>query len=357
MTVDISSQMNGNILVDMTPPIQPPEEIDDPDDEKAQDWDDRDRIQDPEASKPEDWDEDAAKLIPDENAVKPDEWDEDAPTEIPDPESVRPDDWDDDEDGEWEPPLIANPQCEQIGCGVWEPAMIHNPNYKGKWVAPMITNPNYSGIWAPRQIRNPEFFEETEPYFKLTPIAALGFELWTMNEGIAFDNIIITDSLQAGNYFLKDGWMLKYDIEKDARGERSINSFVDYFIELANDHPYIWAVYAAALVLPFVLCCWLCPTKRRAPRSAPPQTDAPQESSEDSVETPEAADSAPPPADEPIDVSESTSPQTSPGAAPEIAISDKDSQDDEGASGSLPPDSSDGAVRKRTKKNKPRKDT
>ena len=353
VTIDLISQMNGNIMVDMQPPIQPPEEISDSGDEKPTDWDDRERIQDPEASKPDDWDEDAPKLIPDEGAVKPEEWDEIAPTEIPDPESVRPDDWDDDEDGDWEPPYIPNPQCEQVGCGVWEPPMVQNPNYKGKWVAAMIDNPSYSGVWSPRLIPNPNYFQETEPYFKLTPIVAVGFELWTMNEGIAFDNILITDSLQAGNYFLKDGWMMKYDIEKDARGERSINSYLDYFVELANDHPYLWALYAAALVLPFVLCCWFCPTKRRSPRPTAPQSDTAQESSDE----PETTDtSPPPPAEDPVEVPESSSPHPSPGAGAEITISDKDSQDDEGAS-SLPPDTSEGAVRKRTKRNKPRKDT
>ena len=342
--------MNGNILTDMVPSIQPPEEIPDPEDRKPDDWDDQERIQDPEASKPEDWDEDAAKLVQDENAVKPEEWDEDALSEIPDPDAVRPDDWDDDEDGDWEPPYISNPLCEETGCGEWEPPMIHNPSYKGKWVAPMINNPGYSGVWAPKQIPNPGYFDETEPYFKLTPIVAIGLELWTMNEGIAFDNFLITDSLQAGNYFLKDGYMIKYNIELDARGERSFNSYLDVFVDLANEYPYLWAAYAAVLVLPFVLCCCLCPTRKRTPRPAPQPTDPPQEPSENVPDDSEVTD--PPPAE-----TASTSPPSSPASKQDLPISDRDSQDDEGATGSLPADSESPSVRKRTKKTKPRKDT
>ncbi|KAI6654694.1 Calnexin-like isoform X2 [Oopsacas minuta] len=354
VSIDLVSQMNGNIKTDMRPPIQPPEEIADPKDQKPEEWDERETIQDPEAFKPEDWDEDAPKLIPDENAVKPAEWDEDAPSEIPDPDAVRPDDWDDDEDGDWEPPYISNPLCEEVGCGKWEPAMIHNPNYKGMWVAPMIDNPDYNGIWSPRQIPNPNYFEESEPYFKLTPIAAVGFELWTMNEGIAFDNIILTDSLQAGNYFLKDGWMIKYDIEKDARGERSLNSYMDYFVDLANDQPYLWAVYAAAIVLPIVLCCCLCPTKKRTPKPTPQQTDTPQKSSEPVATDSSELSELPPPVE-----GAEPSPKSSPTSKRDINTSDdRDSPDDEGATGSIPADPSDSpAVRKRTKKTKPRKDT
>ena len=33
---------------------------------------------------------------------------------------------------------------------------------------------------------------------------------------------------------------------------------MDYIIEIANDHPYLWALYAIALVSPFVLCAACC---------------------------------------------------------------------------------------------------
>ena len=42
-------------------------------------------------------------------------------------------------DGEWEPPMIDNPEYK----GEWKPKQIDNPNYKGVWVHPMIPNPEY----------------------------------------------------------------------------------------------------------------------------------------------------------------------------------------------------------------------
>ena len=59
-------------------------------------------------------------------------------------EAEQPEDWDEEEDGEWEPPRITNPKCEDgPGCGEWEAPTIPNPNYKGTWYPPMIDNPEY----------------------------------------------------------------------------------------------------------------------------------------------------------------------------------------------------------------------
>lgn len=53
--VDQTVVNSGSLLTDMTPPVNPPAEIEDPDDHKPEDWDERPKIQDPDAVKPEDW--------------------------------------------------------------------------------------------------------------------------------------------------------------------------------------------------------------------------------------------------------------------------------------------------------------
>ena len=63
---------HGSLLTDFSPPVNPPAEIDVPNDKKPSDWDEREKIQDPEATKPEDWDENAPKQLPDTSASKPD---------------------------------------------------------------------------------------------------------------------------------------------------------------------------------------------------------------------------------------------------------------------------------------------
>ncbi|KAL0380310.1 UNVERIFIED_CONTAM: Calnexin1 [Sesamum angustifolium] len=192
--------------------------IPDPDDKKPEDWDERAKIPDPAAKKPDDWDEDAPMEIEDEDAVKPEGWLDDEPEEIDDPEATKPEDWDDEEDGEWEAPKIDNPKClEAPGCGEWKRPSKRNPAYKGKWQPPLIDNPNYKGIWKPQEIPNPEYFELDRPNFE--PIAAVGIEIWTMQDGILFNNILIASSEKVAESYRETAWKPKFEVEKEKQKE------------------------------------------------------------------------------------------------------------------------------------------
>merc|ERR1711963_1373091 len=73
----------------------------------------------------EDWDFLPAKMIKDPEAQKPEDWDDwDKPEHIADPDATKPEDWDDEMDGEWEPPMIDNPEYK----GEWKPGQIDNPD-------------------------------------------------------------------------------------------------------------------------------------------------------------------------------------------------------------------------------------
>lgn len=47
------------------------------------------------------------------NTLTLQDWDK--PENIPDPDAKKPDDWDEDMDGEWEPPMIPNPEYKVAG--------------------------------------------------------------------------------------------------------------------------------------------------------------------------------------------------------------------------------------------------
>jgi len=153
-------------------------------------------IEDPNESKPADWVDE--KKIPDPAEVKPEGYD-DIPKEIPDPEAEKPDDWDDEDDGEWEPPTIDNPEYK----GVWKPTMIDNPDYKGEWEHPMIANPDY----AP------------DTYAKYDSLEHVGFELWTVNAGSLFDNVLVTDDKEYATKMAADTFKKITEGEKDAQAE------------------------------------------------------------------------------------------------------------------------------------------
>uniref|UniRef100_A0A915D7W9 Calreticulin n=1 Tax=Ditylenchus dipsaci TaxID=166011 RepID=A0A915D7W9_9BILA len=131
------------------------------------------KIKDPDAKKPEDWDD--KEMVNDPDDTKPEDWEK--PEHIPDPEAKKPEDWDDEMDGEWEPPMIDNPEYK----GEWKPKQIKNPNYKGKWIHPEIDNPEYSA---------------DDELYLYNDWGAIGIDIWQVKAGTIFDNILVTDSIE-----------------------------------------------------------------------------------------------------------------------------------------------------------------
>ncbi|CDS41129.1 calnexin [Echinococcus multilocularis] len=255
--VDQSLMKSGNLLSDFTPPVNPPTEIIDPNDKKPETWDEREKIPDPDAKKPDDWDESAPQFVIDEDATMPDGWLVDTPKLIPDPKAERPSDWNTETDGEWEAPMIDNPDCQSApGCGPWEKPKKLNPNYKGKWSPPMISNPKFDGIWKPKKIPNPDYFEDKHP-FRMTPIRALGLELWSMTADIAFDNFYIGTSKKGADKFASETWVPKQKAEEQSRVDG--RSVFDAAVEMVSGKP--WHVTAGiaggflVLALFFYFCC------------------------------------------------------------------------------------------------------
>merc|ERR1712232_1008006 len=152
-------------------------------------------IKDPAQSKPDDWVDD--KMMADPESKKPEGWD-DIPEEISDPDAVKPDDWDDEDDGEWEPPMIDNPEYK----GEWKPKMIDNPDYKGPWKHPMIPNPEYK-------------YDDNMYKVCRNGCTHVGFELWQVKSGTIFDDIIITDSLEEAKAFAEETYEKKKGPEKE----------------------------------------------------------------------------------------------------------------------------------------------
>merc|ERR1712209_235313 len=83
-------------------------------------------------------------------------------------------------DGEWEPPMIDNPEYK----GEWKPRQIDNPDYKGPWVHPEIDNPEY----------NPDDAKDIGKYAENCKI---GFDLWQVKSGTIFDMMITDDPAEA----------------------------------------------------------------------------------------------------------------------------------------------------------------
>merc|ERR1712080_503707 len=94
-----------------------------------------------------------------------------------------------------------------------EPPMIDNPEYKGEWHAKRIDNPDYKGPWVHPEIDNPDFVEDDELYM-YESFGAVGIDIWQVKAGSVFDNIIITDSLEEAQEFMKETYTKNKDAEK-----------------------------------------------------------------------------------------------------------------------------------------------
>ncbi|OQS05316.1 calnexin [Thraustotheca clavata] len=166
----------GGLLTHFKPSVNPPKEIDDPEDQRPNTYEETEFIPDPNAKKPEDWDENEPKTIPNLKITKPEDWDEETK-------------------------------------GPWKRPMMTNPAYKGKWTPPMIENPDYVGEWEPRKIPNPEYYEDLHPA-RMDPIGAVALEVWSMATNIQIDNIWLGHDLQDAFDFARESWLPKQKAEE-----------------------------------------------------------------------------------------------------------------------------------------------
>merc|ERR1711916_214614 len=129
--------------------VLPPKMIKDPSESKPADWVDEQYIDDPEDEKPEGYDDIAETIV--------------------DPDAEMPEDWDEELDGEWE--------------------------------APMIDNPDY--------VEDPEIYHFAD-------IGAVGLEIWQVKSGTIFDNILVTDSIEEADAHADAHYFAHVEAEKEA---------------------------------------------------------------------------------------------------------------------------------------------
>merc|ERR1712064_228685 len=117
-----------------------------------------------------------------------------------------------------------------------------------------------------------DYFHDPEP-FKMTPIGAIGIELWSMSNDIYFDNLLITSDLAIADSWAKDTYNLK--IQKlDVNSANIFTRIINY----SNKNPWLYAVYVVVIGLPLVLIItFCCSGDSKSDSSDPKKTDEPQE--------------------------------------------------------------------------------
>ena len=149
-------------------------------------------------------------MIPDESVIKPADWVDEAT--ISDPEDKQPEDWDENVD--------------------WSARLIPNPAFKGQWTPPLIPNPEYKP--------DPSLATYKD-------LAFLGFDLWQVNSGTIFDNILVSDDFSEAQRVIDTLFTPFQALEEEARkeffaaqnqNEESNNENVENN-ESADDHDHL----------------------------------------------------------------------------------------------------------------------
>merc|ERR1719162_2026330 len=83
--------------------------------------------------------------------------------------------------------------------------MVDEADRDGEWEPPLIDNP---------EINNPDFVEDDELY-AFESFGAVGIDIWQVKAGSIFDNIIITDSLEEAEAFMAETYTKGKDAEKE----------------------------------------------------------------------------------------------------------------------------------------------
>merc|ERR1719171_527132 len=86
----------------------------------------------------------------------------------------------------------------------------------------MIDNPDYKGEWVHPEIDNPDFVDDKSIYARCSgdqKCGSVGFELWQVKAGTIFDNIIVTDSVEEAEEFMKSTWEADKDAEKKMKDD------------------------------------------------------------------------------------------------------------------------------------------
>merc|ERR1711981_460161 len=72
----------------------------------------------------------------------------------------------------------------------------------------------YEGPWVHPEIDNPDFVEDDELY-AYESFGVVGIDIWQVKSGSIFDNIILTDSLEEAQEFMKETYTKNKDAEKE----------------------------------------------------------------------------------------------------------------------------------------------
>lgn len=100
--------------------------------------------------------------------------------------------------------------------GEWETPIIQNPEYKGEWKPHQIDNLDYKGTWIHPEVSNPENSPDSNIY-TYENFTMLDLDLWQFKSGTTFDNFLITNNEACAKEFGSETWDVTKVVEKQMK--------------------------------------------------------------------------------------------------------------------------------------------
>merc|ERR1712139_49233 len=82
-------------------------------------------------------------------------------------------------------------------------------------MGPLIDNPEFKGEWSAKKIDNPDYKEGVQ--LAAYDSMYVGYELWIVNNGTIFDNILVTDDIEYAKKQGEDLWRATSKGEKEVK--------------------------------------------------------------------------------------------------------------------------------------------
>lgn len=98
----------------------------------------------------------------------------------------------------------------------------------------ILTPHTVQGPWAPKKIANPDYFLDESPLANLGSIGGVAIEIWTMDEGYLFSNVLIANDAAEAEQKRTSLWAPKKEAEVGVLGP------LTYTACMWQDGGFVW---------------------------------------------------------------------------------------------------------------------
>jgi calnexin len=125
----------------------------------------------------------------------------------------------------------------------------------------------------------------------LSPIGSLALELWSIVDGVVFDNFLITSDQSIAKLYANEIWHPKSVLEEKttpssttATPSSSSENVVDAIVNATKERPWLWAVYGLVILVPLMIIFSFCRSSKSTTKKSKDELKKKNDDEEEEVE-------------------------------------------------------------------------